>query len=1336
MKLILVFIVFFPLKSTLANQETSFVESFLSYFNNSVERENCDPILPTLNDCPLFLNQTSSQDQKSMIFSPVSAGSQCSRTSIKDFNTAGEFEAFLKNKEPFKSLSPLPQISNRCFSDSISHQKKNQLLAEYYNSAYRLESGLNKNLADISSIDGLLGMRPLEDIDCKGFLKLKNTKARCEELKACNTQNSSHASLQKSAQDTLLALQGISAIDRQLKLLRGKQLKAIRTSRGRETINNEIEELKKRKQNIEHLYPWIMGDKFKDGYDSKKKYTVSEISTLIKKQLEDTKEKLSENLSKTNKVYSCVIYNTECGETNEKDIRLGLAKAPSLDRKNIFRSKEAMSREDLSQLSSSERRSLKQDLIAESYFAGVQCREKIREDVRYVRNELKLLAFDVVLATATVGLGGAALAGRLAIRAGSKLAPNLTKAQRIQNLGLIGLDVGFTAPYAVEVFDQCEQDIDKLEQLAGSEEAKSCETQPLRLKHTSELKNCILMASLISLPITLPVAGVGLRAIVKAKPRPLPIKDPEDLAQAMSRGLHLNKGQDELFELYRKSYLGDYPVEHTLQDVLNILDDYPKLSNRLPIREQIIEFKTKSTLQHSEKLNQFLKSFQTSSANKRNNLFQIEANLGFWQKMLQFPPPDIKAGLNKVRIKELKSQHRQNFLSYLDTVVGKNVRQFMRDPSKDYKDKITILYKALHKQREKMIQENKEVSFISQAMVDLADTAGFGNSHYVKLIKSKNPVENMDGVRRILDQRDDTARELGFKDGFQELRQSLNVKPFQDAALQFSKIKQDTVNLASTESQNSLRLRALSVQEAPFRGCLGKDCATSSYFSKPLDPNYYIFTLTDAGNKSKGHITVVLGEALDSRKKKVKTAFVDKVQNVPNEQITPMLEGVRLSLKEHGYTLGIPKKLGEHNGLSNLEEIRGYVEHEILPQLENSLNSFKPHEHKYFFKSGYSRAHGELDMLEFEDSIMNRAEVSPGRIHSPSLADKDLNLNALYRPIFDLKDSNKAEDQIKFLKNLLDLIQPKYGFNLPANFLETYTRKLLSNKENPFKVRKQAFYTLTENKVFYIEDIQNNINKYFTPNEKRTIIGEMSNWAKSNSPTKQISIQTISHSVFVRTNIDELASILNSEWGKMLNINARLSAKSLDTPLMRAVRDNDINRAHLYKKHGADVNAEGGNAQTALSVAIEVENENMVEFLLENGAKVNMIHGNRNPPLMSVVEQGEINMLRSFIKHGADVNIRNIYGHNSLDRALKMKRFDMQRLLLKNGADVNSQVSGRSMLGRALFKHEITDIDAIRDLLESGASVYAKNPYGQTILEEAEEIGMAEDIIDLLRQYQ
>ena len=573
MKLILVFIVFLPLKSTLANQEASFVESFLSYFNNSVERENCDPILPTLNDCPLFLNQTSSQDQKSMIFSPVSAGSQCSRTSIKDFNTASEFEAFLKNKEPFKSLSPLPQINNRCFSDSISPQKKNQLLAEYYNSAYRLESGLNKNLADISSIDSLLGMRPLEDIDCKGFLKLKNTKARCEELKACNNTKV-HASLQKSAQDTLLALQGISAIDRQLKLLRGKQRKAIRTSRGRETINNEIEELKKRKQNIEHLYPWIMGDKFKDGYDSKKKYTVSEMSALIKKQLEDTKEKLSENLSKTNKVYSCVIYNTECSDTSEKDIRLGLAKSPSLDRKNIFSSKEAMSREDLSQLSSSERRSLKQDLIAESYFAGVQCREKIREDVRYVRNELKLLAYDVVLTGVTVGLGGAAVAGRLAIRAGSMLAQNLTKAQRIQNLGLIGLDVGFTAPYAVEVFDQCEQDIDKLEQLAGSEEAKSCETQPLKLKHTSELKNCILMASLVSLPITLPLAGVGLRAIVKAKPISQPVnvkiadKEPLPLNSSLNEGSasagkireNIQKNKNRLLQTYN-SILKPLPAD-------------------------------------------------------------------------------------------------------------------------------------------------------------------------------------------------------------------------------------------------------------------------------------------------------------------------------------------------------------------------------------------------------------------------------------------------------------------------------------------------------------------------------------------------------------------------------------------------------------------------------------------------------------------------------------------------------------------------------------------------------------------------------------------------------
>ena len=75
--------------------------------------------------------------------------------------------------------------------------------------------------------------------------------------------------------------------------------------------------------------------------------------------------------------------------------------------------------------------------------------------------------------------------------------------------------------------------------------------------------------------------------------------------------------------------------------------------------------------------------------------------------------------------------------------------------------------------------------------------------------------------------------------------------------------------------QQVFRVRALSLQESPFRGCLGGDCSTEEYFNLGLDPNFISFTLTNEEFQSSGHITVVLGKARSEKEKsRIKIAFV------------------------------------------------------------------------------------------------------------------------------------------------------------------------------------------------------------------------------------------------------------------------------------------------------------------------------------------------------------------------------------------------------------------------------------------------------------------------------
>ena len=141
-----------------------------------------------------------------------------------------------------------------------------------------------------------------------------------------------------------------------------------------------------------------------------------------------------------------------------------------------------------------------------------QCRQDTRESVSEVRKELGFLVLDVGLTIATVGLGSAAIAGRLAIRAGGQV----SKAQRLQNLGLLGVDISFSAPYINQAMDDCDDYMNQLEQKAGEETNDVCEELPVRSKLKSDLTSCLLTASLASLPLAVPAFAVASRAGFKA----------------------------------------------------------------------------------------------------------------------------------------------------------------------------------------------------------------------------------------------------------------------------------------------------------------------------------------------------------------------------------------------------------------------------------------------------------------------------------------------------------------------------------------------------------------------------------------------------------------------------------------------------------------------------------------------------------------------------------------------------------------------------------------------------------------------------------------------------
>ena len=271
-----------------------------------------------------------------------------------------------------------------------------------------------------------------------------------------------------------------------------------------------------------------MGKIFQDGYTTgadKKK-----VAQLIKEQLSYTRTKLHENIHEMQGAFTCIRYNQDCHGLNFDKV---MAKTPAPDLSGVF-SKDQIERiqknpSEIDSLSSDQKKALKKDMFTLSQFDTLECIQKAREDVSEVRKELGFLAVDVGLAIATVGLGSAAIAGKLAFRA----VGHVSKAQRLQNLGLMGVDITFSVPYIDKAIDDCGDYMNELERTASEETNNVCRKLPVRSKLTSDLKSCLLTASLASLPLAVPALAVagraGFKALTKGK-SPTP-KDPTPSAQ-------------------------------------------------------------------------------------------------------------------------------------------------------------------------------------------------------------------------------------------------------------------------------------------------------------------------------------------------------------------------------------------------------------------------------------------------------------------------------------------------------------------------------------------------------------------------------------------------------------------------------------------------------------------------------------------------------------------------------------------------------------------------------------------------------------------------------------
>ncbi|MHC4192428.1 MAG: ankyrin repeat domain-containing protein, partial [Planctomycetota bacterium] len=165
----------------------------------------------------------------------------------------------------------------------------------------------------------------------------------------------------------------------------------------------------------------------------------------------------------------------------------------------------------------------------------------------------------------------------------------------------------------------------------------------------------------------------------------------------------------------------------------------------------------------------------------------------------------------------------------------------------------------------------------------------------------------------------------------------------------------------------------------------------------------------------------------------------------------------------------------------------------------------------------------------------------------------------------------------------------------------------------------------------------------------------------------------------------------------------------------------DLAKVKALLDAGADVNEKNATGMTALYAAAVGGHKKVVELLLSKGADPNTWVGNQTI-LFWAAGRGHKETVEALLAHGANVNLGNKrYNRTPVEVAMSANHNEVVKLLLDNGAEIPP-------LHLALY---MKDQAKARNLIQSGADVNERTPYGVTPLREAVHAGLI-DIAELL----
>lgn len=517
-----------------------------------------------------------------------------------------------------------------------------------------------------------------------------------------------------------------------------------------------------------------------------------------------------------------------------------------------------------------------------------------------------------------------------------------------------------------------------------------------------------------------------------------------DLDDPVQRSLFLWHIRNNFMYWTEMGFLRPFVSEYDLHE--EILEDIRRSAP--PVKEPFRNHEVRAGWTHglTDALDGFSRSQVKALGKVRANLFNIDANLGFWRKALGFRGGD------------------GDFGSFLDGLLPARTREWLKGGGTD---QAKWLHGFLVTRKGRMSAEGRDTGPVSRAIVDVVHTFGYHDPLVKEALRGPSARGRLIALRSILGEREAFAAMSGY-DGFSDVLGRHGVDQptgthsrnwFEDTLLSLEREFRPSPGRTGVPAP-AKTIRHLSLAESPYRGCLGGDCSTEHYPLLALDSRFHYFTLTGGDGMSSGQMTVVLGWAA-SGSRRVKAAFVDKVQGVDRADVPLMMEGVRRSVGEKGYTLVLPEDLGNWTGTSSWAGTRDFIRERI--PTGRSLGRFRPRDHggSDFPHMGYSRAWRNLAVRPvLPPGPAFGRELVPGAMDAPWRRPTGFSVEELGSRVRSLDDGDD-DDKIRHMSSMLPVMDALDSKAPEARAFVSMVRGWLDDADgSSFRLRKAAFLGL------------------------------------------------------------------------------------------------------------------------------------------------------------------------------------------------------------------------------------------------------------------------------------